>query len=157
MRTLALLIVGGAAAFLNAAQSTPPKRAEQPFSITITPERVEVKAGAEVDLKVRLTNTSNRDIGPRGIFYAQGLDTSYRYDCRDASGKSVAKEIFAMGGLGDVPSLRPGESRDSTAQITNACDLSRPGKYEIQASRSIPDDPKHQAIKSNKVTITVLP
>jgi hypothetical protein len=157
MRTFALLIVSGATAFLNAAQSAPPKRADQPFSISITLLSTEVRAGAEIDLKTRLTNTSQREMGPRGVFYAQGLDMSYRYDCRDESGKSVAKEIFAMGSLGEVPALRPGESREGNAEISNACDLSRPGKYEIQVSRPIPDDPQHRVVKSNKITVTIIP
>jgi hypothetical protein len=157
MRTLALLIAGGVAALINAAQSTPPKQSEQPFSITITPLSDQVKAGAEVYVKVRLTNTSQREIGPRGIFYAQGLDTSFSYACHDASGKSVAKEFFAIGSLGEIPALHPGESRDETTLISNACDLRKPGKYQIQLSRADVVDPKRQIVKSNMITVTVVP
>jgi hypothetical protein len=108
-------------------------------------------------MKIRLTNTSQQDIVGGGGFHAQGLDTSYRYGCRNVVGKSVEKEIVMVGSAHDVPVLKPGESHEETAPVSRACDLSRPGQYEIQVSRKIPNDPQHGVVKSNTIKITVKP
>jgi hypothetical protein len=116
VRTFVLLLVfGTAAAVVSAAQSASPKSTAQPLSIIIVPERSEVKAGADVYVKIRSTNTSHHDIPPRGVLYAQGVDTSYQYDCRDATGKSVAKKLVtADGSIHETPVFGAGASREET-------------------------------------------
>lgn len=156
---LALLLISGTAAFVNAAQSTPPKQSNQPFSITITPPGTDVKAGTVVYVIIRLTNTStsqNNNLDGQGMYDMNGVDMSYRYDCKDASGKPVAKEFSGIiGSAGDRPALPPGESREETVPVSRACDLSRPGRNTIQVSRIDQSDPKHRAISSNRITIIV--
>ena len=155
LKTFAFLLIIGAVAGPSAAQSAASKQNKQPFSITITLLSAEVRAGAEVFVRVLLTNTSHSKIGARGIFLAQGLDTSYRYNCRNAAGNSVAKEIEMVGSVHETPALMPGESREQEAPVSRACDLARPGKYTIQVSREIPPELGKGTVKSNRITITV--
>lgn len=155
---LLLLFVSGFAAAVTWAQSPGPKANGRPFSLTITPLRTEIHTGEDVDVKIRVTNTSDQDIPARGIFINQGVDTSLHYDCRDAAGNSVTKGL--QGGLGsghEVSGLKPGESREENLPLGPACDLGRPGQYEIQISTSLPSDPKHRLVKSNTIKITVMP
>ena len=81
---------------------------------------------------------------------------SYQYDCRDTSGKSVPKELFMVGSAGEIPGLKPGESREETVPVDRICDFSQPGEYEIQVSRSDVGDPKRPLVKSNIITISVI-
>jgi hypothetical protein len=155
----ALLISGGTLPCLSSAQS-PSQKNEQPFSITITPPAAEVKARSDVYLKVRMTNTSNHDLPGRAVFSEMGgLNSMYQYDCWDSKGNSVKKEArgSGLGSVGEYPTLKPGESREEEASLDRACDLGRPGQYEIQASSIIPGDPAHRVVKSNRIKITVKP
>ena len=155
-RLLKLALIAAVAAGAGRANSASPKQNDQSFSITIKAVNPEVKAGAEIYVKVRLTNTSQREtIGGSG-FHAQGLDTSYQYTCHDAGGNSVAKEIGSVGSIHDAPIVKPGESHEELAPVSRACDLSRPGRYTVQMSRSDPSDPKHRFVKSKTITITVI-
>jgi hypothetical protein len=129
----------------------------QPFSITITALNAEIKVGEEAFLKIRLKNESQEDIQGGGVFRAEGLDTSYRYDCHNDPGISVMKEIVMVGSAHEAPILKLGESHEETIPLGRACDFSKPGAYVIQLSRSDIADPKHHAIKSNEITITVTP
>jgi hypothetical protein len=108
-------------------------------------------------VKVRLTNTSSHDIPAPGTFLAQGLDTSFQYDCRDARGNPVRREFAIFGSAHGVAPLKPGESRDEAAPLSVTCDFSRPGRYEIQVSRNVSSDPAEGVVKSNKVTVMVSP
>lgn len=86
-------------------------------------------------MKIVLTNTSYKDVGARGIFVDDGVDTSFQYDCRNPSGESVLKQLSGIGSLHEVPAIKPGESSERTVPISRACDFSRPGQYQIQVSR----------------------
>jgi hypothetical protein len=154
MKTLALLMIYGSIAGICAAQSVSPRQNE-PFAISITPLKAEVKTGVEFFIKIRLTNTTHQDMAERGIFIDEGVDTSYRYDCRDASGKSVLRQLKGVGSVGEIPVLKAGESREEEVPVSRVCDFSRPGRYELQVSRSEPADTEHRVVKSNKITLTV--
>lgn len=144
-------------ASLTSATSPPTKGTDQPFSLTIAAITPNIKAGADADMKIVLTNISYKDVGARGIFFDDGVDTSFQYDCRNASGESVVKQLSGIGSLGDVPAIKPGESSERTAPISRICDFSRPGQYQIQVSRMDVLDPKRPVVKSNEITITVEP
>jgi hypothetical protein len=145
-------------ASIGSAQSVASKSSsERPFSIEISPVERDVKLGSEVYVKVRVTNTSTHDTVARGGFYAQGLNMSFGYDCRNAGGESVNKEVFPVGSIHGASPLGPGGSSEETAPISRACDLSRPGRYDIQVSRQIPNDPKNRIIRSNTIEITIQP
>lgn len=130
----------------------------KPFSIVLTPTADEAKAGSDVFVKLKVTNTSQRDIVGQGGFYADGLNTGFQYDCHDANGKSVAKEInTVVGSVGGGPMLHPAESYGETERISQACDFTSAGQYDIQISRKIPGDPQRHVVKSNIIRITVKP
>ena len=75
---------------IGSAQSAALKSSsERPFSIEISPVERDIRVGSEVFVKVRVTNTSTHDTVERGGFYAQGLNTAFGYDCRNAEGRSV--------------------------------------------------------------------
>lgn len=159
MRTLALLFICGNVITVSTAQSTSAGQGDRPSSIVLTPISTQTKVGSKVYLKLRLTNTTSRDIGARGIFLTEGIDSSFQYDCRNAVGRRVTKETPGQG-LGDVhdlPALKPGQSLEENVPIDRACDLSQPGQYRIQVSASDPSDPKHVIVRSNPVSITVTP
>lgn len=154
---LALFAVGSAITSGDgAAQAVSPRR-ELPFSIALMPLSSEVRAGAEVFVKVRVTNTSQLDIMGGGAFNANGLDMGFHYECRNAAGRSVEKEIMQVGSIHDPPILKPGESRDEEPPISRACDFSQSGVYEIQVSRDVPFDAKKRVVRSNMIKITVTP
>jgi len=151
-----VLILALLAASVGSAQPTDPKADKEPFSISIVPMDNDLRTGAEVFVKVRIVNNSKNGTVSRGGFYAQGVDTAFQYDCRNAAGKYVNKEIFPVGSIGDAPPLGPGESYEETVPVSRACDLSHPGQYQIQISKRILGDPQHRVVKSNTVKITVI-
>ena len=137
-------------------QASAPQGGAEPFSIVLTPTASNVKAGSDVFVKLKVTNTSQRDVVGQGGFYADGLNTGFQYDCHDTSGKSVAKEInTVVGSVGGGPMLHPAESYEETERISQACDFTRAGQYDIQISRKIPGDLQHRVVKSNIIRITV--
>jgi hypothetical protein len=156
-RFLKSVLIAALVTGVGRANSASPKQSDPSFSITIKAVEPEVKAGAEVYVRVRLTNTSQREIMGGSGFHAQGLDTSYEYNCHDAGGKSVAKEIAPDGSVHDAPILKPGESHEELAPVSRACDLTRPGRYTIQLSRTDPRDPRRTVVKSNTIAILVAP
>jgi hypothetical protein len=159
MKNLRLLIVCTGILSLLAAQSDPSKQNEA-VAMTITPSKAEVKAGEEIRLRIVLTNGTQQDMPNRGIILEQEVDISYKYDCRDASGKSVTKQVSMDGHVSghEVPGLKAGESRETGISLGQVCDLSQPGQYDIQLSRTEPiGNEQSIRVKSNKITVTVLP
>ena len=69
----------------------------------------------------------------------------------------LIKEVVAIGSVHGAAPLGPGEGSEETVPISRACDLGRPGRYDIQVSRKIPNDPKKRIIRSNTIEITVQP
>lgn len=141
---------------LNTVGAAP--RANPRCSITIKTRSSTVRFGAEVDGIIHIVNTGDRKISWAGAS-SNGVNTLYRYDCRDQTGSSVKKEYLGeMDSAGPQPTIEPGESHDIEVPIDRACDLKQPGEYSIQISRSLTDGfGKSEVFKSNTITITVLP
>ncbi|MBV9180840.1 MAG: hypothetical protein JO356_05970 [Acidobacteria bacterium] len=156
MKPAVLLFSTGILAASGIAQSGGAAQSE-PFSISIAPLAKQVSAGKDIALRMTVTNNSQQDIVAGSGFRAQGLDTSFKYDCRDGSGNSVAKEISLVGSVHDAPILKPGRSRTEIVPLSRACTLNQPGPYSIQVSRTDPRDVQHRLIKSNTIVITVSP
>ena len=143
----------------------------QPFSIAISaeapesqtgPDRYTIKAGADVFVKVHLTNTSKRKLS---LNYDKdsrtNVDFFHRYEVRDSTGNAAQKrtihhpEIGSTGHGWPARVLKPGESMDITGDdISRLYDLSQPGEYTIHLSRSISGD-RDGVVKSNTITVTV--
>jgi hypothetical protein len=62
-----------------------------------------------------------------------------------------------IGSLHDPPSIKPGETYTSTVFLNRVCDLSQPGRYEIQLSRGVPFGSHDHVVKSNRIEINANP
>jgi hypothetical protein len=160
MRGLKLLaILGGGLAATSGVQSAAKTSAEQPFSITVAALASEVPTGSRVALRVRLTNTSDHDINASGL-HSAGVDWSYGYEVRNVAGQVVHprphKQERWTRISGRVRTLKPGESAEDITRLSEDYDLT-PGTYMIQLSRHVSNDPSAGVVKSNTVTITIVP
>ncbi|MGB7727367.1 MAG: hypothetical protein WBL50_05005 [Candidatus Acidiferrum sp.] len=139
------------------------KNLKEPFTIAIKVETPSVKVESAVVVNGRLTNTSNRPIDASGRYCGpSGLDSYLTWDVRNLEGQSVAKKIYPHPELATGSAIldriiKPGESLAGDQDISRLYDMSRPGEYVIQASRPTSDAKDAQVIKSNKVSVTVIP
>jgi uncharacterized cupredoxin-like copper-binding protein len=143
----------------GAAQSVTAKRVKQPFSITISTETPVVKAGSVLWIKIQLTNTCDHNINASGEV-EQGVDMSYEQEVRDSKGILVKREQRkpeASIGSSHLETLKPGESANTGTFVSPEYDMSRPGKYLIQLSRPISENPNDGVVKSNVLEMTVAP
>ena len=127
-----------------------------PFRITIKAASETVVAGALIELHINLLNTSTETMVTRSGFQAYDGDPTYEYSCHNSSGNSVSKEINMVGNVHDAPSIKSGETYMSTVFLDRVCDLSRPGRYEIQVSRGLPMGSHDHIVKSNMILISVV-
>jgi hypothetical protein len=139
----------------EAQQANTPKA---PFLLTIN-AKTPVKAGSAVEVKIRLTNISDRELNASTSF-EEGLDSRYLYDIRDSDGRVVEKKerqhpIFDESSRSHT--LKPGESRDGSSLVSKVYVMSQPGKYVFQLSLPVSNDMKDGVVKSNKISITVTP
>lgn len=136
--------------------------AKKPLSIVITVETPIVKAGSGVSVYGRLTNTSNKPLDASGCYCGpSGLDSYLTWEVRDEKGRVAAKRIYPHPELATSSAIldrivKAGESIAGSQDISRLFDMSRPGKYVIQASRRISDEKDSDVVKSNKVTLTVI-
>jgi hypothetical protein len=138
--------------------------AQPQFSITISTEKTEVKAGSELFIKVQMKNISDHEVDCSRV-PTNGWDGAYQYDVRDTHGNLAERKLLVPGhpeikGASSIwPCiLKPGESTNDDHIISRLYDLSHPGKYAIQVSRLITGGHKEDGVvKSNTITITVTP
>ena len=130
---------------------------EAPFSITIEKHSREVRVGSMLEITVRLKNTSDSDLKTFSA-WMNGTDVTYKYEIRDPSGKLVdEKKLGPPHGHLSSFVLKPGEERTENIPLTTKYDFSEPGQYTIQVSRGVQPGPEGDAIKSNEITVTILP
>jgi hypothetical protein len=155
MKTLAtiLCILG-----LNlAAQPQPDK---QPFAIVIGAENSVVAPGADVWIKVTLTNSSKRDLDDSGNYSGRtGLDPNFQFDVRDQKGDLVSKRRYEHPELDTgTPinrTLHPGETVTQEQRVSSIYDMTQRGKYSVQVSMPVPKGLGKGIVKSNVVTVTI--
>ena len=150
----------------------PAHSAKLPFIVTISatapatktgPDAYAVKAGADIFIKVRITNTSNRDIVLGDACDDRvGVDGYDQYEIRDSNQRSCSRKQLqhpeipptSHGWVGRT--LKPGASMNvGEDRITGLYDLTQPGQYTVQVSRAVSDSPQDGAVKSNTITVTV--
>ena len=155
-----LLVIGIALTLGNSASPQPPNAT---FSITVTTEKPDVKAGSDIYLRIKMTNTSNHDVDCTRVA-SNGSDRAYLYDVRDANGTPLEKAVRKHPEIGETFSswpcvLKPGESTSEDENfLSPVYDMTRPGKYSVQVSRYISGGRKEDGlVRSNKITITVIP
>jgi hypothetical protein len=167
MRILIGLLMLGSAGIVYSQTS------QEPFSITIRTEKPKVRAGDPVYIDVSMKNISDHDVDCT-INAGNALDNNYRYDIIDETGQTIPKTPKKHPEIGDDSSIwpciiKPGETSPKTGGLVSILyDLTRPGKYTVQVSRGVwgdgnrpgtagRGDNNQPVVKSNTITITVLP
>jgi hypothetical protein len=145
-----LLILVALAVSLKASAEGP----KTPFRLAISPINADVKLGADVSIRIVITNTSNDKVSCTSA-YASGVDRSYRYVIQDENGRILNKKLKKHPELGDsisvqLCSLQPGESNTTESLIGQDYDMKHPGKYVVQIVRSTSDRDVTPPVLSNK-------
>lgn len=135
-----------------------------PISVTINAPSSEAKAGSELKLGIALTNTSDKQVD------LTTWPEDSKVDVIDSQGRIVGKiqghkesmaspkvpsALRAIQGHGSSQGLRlaPQDVIRLQEDLSKDFDLSKPGKYTVQAARMY----GKTAVKSNTITITVVP
>jgi hypothetical protein len=161
---LASFFVSGVIA---APQSTASDRA--PFSLTVSVPHSSVKVGDEITVEITIQNISDHDI--YHVRTVMGGDvvtqSSIKTSVRDSEGNPVAETPFGRrahdteprthpeGGsvFSDRTLLKPGDKTHEGRELSKEYDLSKPGKYTVQASQV--DWKSGETVVSNVVTVDV--
>jgi hypothetical protein len=160
MRFFQMLPLIAITAVIALGQNNAPK---EPFTIVIKVETPIVKAGSSVLVNGRLTNVSHQPIDASGCYCGpSGLDSYLTWEVRDDKAHLAAKRIYPHPELATSNAIldriiNPGESLAGSQDISRLYDMSRPGKYVIQASRQTSDSRAVHVVKSNESTVTVIP
>jgi hypothetical protein len=153
-----LMLISIAVGFASGQNQT----AKSPLSIVITVETPILKAGSNMWVNGRLTNTSNKPLDASGCYCGpSGLDSYLTWEVRDDKGRMASKRTYPHPELTTSSAIldrivKTGESIAASQDISRLFDMSRPGKYVIQASRRTSDEKDSDVVKSNKVTVTVI-
>jgi hypothetical protein len=137
--------------------------ANKPFSLVISSESKSFKAGSAVVINVSLTNNSDKDIdASANISDSTGIDPNFLFDVRDAAGNLVAKRVYKNPELSTGHAMlgrliKPGRTFEENADLNRLYDMSRPGEYDIQASRRASENENDGVVKSNGIRIAVTP
>ena len=159
MKTSSFLLLCLASAIATLAQS---HLGGQPFRIVIEAEHAEVKVGSDVWLKVSLTNNSDHDVDMSGgLNLSIGLDPNYIFEVHDDRGNLVPKRAYPhpelAPGMPVNQTVKPQKTLTEEQRVSALFDMRKPGKYLIHVSRRTSDNPKDGLIKSNEVTVIVIP
>ena len=134
----------------------------QPFTLILSAFRSQVFAGAQIEISVVMTNSSDHQIDCTGA-PSNGLDRNFKYDVLYEDGQEVPRRINKHPHVGPTGSIWPcvikpgGTARNAGGLISALYDFSRPGEYKIQVERYTAFDPNSPTVKSNIITIRVLP
>jgi len=136
-----------------------------PFSIAISTAHDSIKVNSEPMLQIDLTNTSGHEIRIAKSPGDSEAEFQFDIEVRDPNG-NPAQETAYLRKLKDKNTLKwwsrisltlaPGESLKDTALIGKLFDLSQPGKYTVQVSRTVPPQLGRGVVKSNVISFTVL-
>ena len=133
--------------------------ASTPFTLTLEAEQNPIKAGSEVKVDITLRNSSNHPIAV-GLGLAE---VDYALGVRDSQNRIPPETDFARKSKGRVYfsnetvfTLQPGETvPKEMLVISKFYDLSRPGRYTIQVSRTVPKELGGGTVKSDAITISI--
>jgi hypothetical protein len=161
--TILLLSAAFVAASGQPAPDAQAKPAGPKFSLKLSELRPEGYSGKNLFITIEMTNTSEQVIGCSSFIETNSVNHSLRYDVRDPQGNAAEKVALSshpeigIAGSSYPCSLKPGDSKKWDVAINKAYRLDRPGEYTIQVSRLAETRPADGYIKSNTITITVLP
>jgi hypothetical protein len=137
-----------------------------PFSLTLSAATTSIRQGGELRVKVTMKNMTSHNIGfvvPRGDDTAED---SYEIEVLDEKGKPAPDTAFSRdrkepgrfeAGSDVIDTLKPGGELKDEAVITKLYDLTMAGKYVVQFSRRVEAEQGGGMVKSNAITITVVP
>ncbi|MGH9742184.1 MAG: hypothetical protein ACRD51_07500 [Candidatus Acidiferrum sp.] len=132
--------------------------AKPPFTLVLTSAEPKFSLGADVWAKIVWTNTST--IALNDSLYrdtSSGRDYTYILDFRDSDGHHVATAPMPSTFSAEFGTLKPGDSMNDDINLNRIYHLDHPGDYTLQVSRRVPKELGGGVIKSNKITITILP
>jgi hypothetical protein len=134
-----------------------------PFSISLSTQKPEIKAGSKVWVQIQMTNLSNHDVDCTRA-PSNGSDRAYRYEVRDEAGNAVGPFARKHPEIGETSNIWPcilkaGEATTKDDNLLSGLyDMSKPGKYVVRVSRFVSGTRKEDGVvKSNEITITVTP
>jgi hypothetical protein len=127
-----------------------------------------VKTGSMVVVAVRKTNISDHEIVKGScVGDASGYRCGGYYEVRNSRGDLVVPRKPRLSFIGGGPGhlligtkdnvLQLGESNIDRDHVSEGFDMSKPGIYTIQLSQHIASDPKSDVVRSNIITVKVLP
>jgi hypothetical protein len=149
-----LLALAGVIAYFNGAtfaqQPESPQVPKAPFTLSLAAESPTTKIGLPVWVKVTLKNTSNHDLKIEKEI-SEDLCTVVVQEATLQMGFAT-RRASGIGSLGII-GIQPGKTVVDRVNVSRMYDLTRPGKYTIQAQRS--DDVTKAKVLSNKITVTV--
>jgi hypothetical protein len=158
MRMLILFLMVGSSLATNAQSENAAKSKpiNPPFALSISSEPV-FALGSAVEVRIRLTNTSAHEIHGSAM-NVDGFAISYNYDVRDQSGNKLEQKPFDQSRRigGPTFTLKPGQTQGDSTNLSEYYDIS-PGKYTVQLSKPVSDEPRAEVVKSNKISVTVTP
>lgn len=165
-RCLMVSIFASLAAF---AQSPPQRKPVISLSISSKPT---AKVGSTVGIHVVLKNISAHGVAIVGE--VRGRD--YKIDVRDVNGKLAPDTKLGLIYNGHVSitdssqidpkdlngkavygTLKAGETSEGDLDAAKFYDMSKPGKYAIFIQKLDPEDPSLLAVKSNTISVTMIP
>jgi hypothetical protein len=132
------------------------------FQIEISAPSDEVQVGGDARIMIVLNNRSDHEILFAHRPGTNNPEFSYKIDVRNAAGHEVEETAYAREARlrqqtegRSVDYLQPGMSSVQTAHLTRLVNLSRPGRYTVRVSRV--DPATHAVVKSNEITLNVVP
>jgi hypothetical protein len=128
-----------------------------PFTLDLSANRAPYKAGAKVYVGVVQTNTSDH-IVDCSTWSVGSSDLTFDYSIVDETGASLKQRVDAKTAPGSfsVCQLDAGKSQDGEYLLSWLYDLSRPGKYTVQVSRRVSNNPLDGVVKSNTIVLEIL-
>jgi hypothetical protein len=137
--------------------------AEPWFSVTIAGPKANLSVGSDVKLRVLFVNNTDKDIRFPGAGPARSGPV-FDIDVRDSGGKPLLETPYGLKMHGKDPhpwsgsafaaTARPGDKIEEELILSKEYDISKPGNYTVQV---LERNPKFAAVKSNSITITVVP
>jgi dipeptidyl aminopeptidase/acylaminoacyl peptidase len=132
------------------------------FQIAVVSPSDEVQLGTDVQVLIALRNMSDGQILFAHHPGANNPEFSYKIAVRNAAGHLVEETAYGREAREHketesrtVDYLQPGMSSMETAHLAKLVNLNRPGQYTVQVSRT--DPVSHEVVKSNEVTLNVVP
>jgi hypothetical protein len=141
------------------------------YSLEIKASHLEAKAGSELNVRIVLSNLSDKDL----LIYTSGLgERDYTIRVLDKDGQEppetryfravrgkdtsdpVSKTELVIVGGGGFHGVRPGEVFDLTVDLNKLYFL-KPGKYTVQVGMEHFADVSKTPVESNKITVIVTP